>query len=235
MANVRRIPHKVFLLIIFITAQNLFAQDLVITGKETGFDFRYEYNRSMVYSLDFAASGALELNGLYTIGGGFSLGDLGGIYDIKTYIGGKAGPLFGNLVSFSLSYIYNGLPAYGFHSHSLLPVVYLDSRWAGIAVGTSLRFTRFFGESPLFEHILSFCGYVNFINNDRLVLGISVANFGDFYAGNMGSYSIRINSLITIDDQWSVTGVIELLQSGGTGLTTSFYGIAFKGGFRYSW
>ena len=228
-------PRIFFLLVIFLLMQNLSA-DIQVTGIEAGSDFRVEYNRSLLYSVDcYSALAAVELNELYAFKGGLSLGELAGGLDIKSFTQGKIGPLFTMPLHFSLAWIYNGLPAYEVHSHTALPVVSLNGKWAGIAVGIGLRFTSFFGEPALFESMLSFSVYANFVNNKRLRLGVSWANFDDFYAGNMGAYSLRLNSVIRANEQWSFINDIELLQSGSVGLAANFYGIAYRGGIRVKW
>ena len=224
-----------FPLVFFLLAHNLPALNINLTGKEAGFDFRAEYNRSLFHSIDCAVLGAVEFNELYAFKGGISLGGTGDSFDIKTFTQGRIGPLFNIPLYFSLAYIYNGLPAYETHMHTLLPAASLNGRRAGITIGPGLRFTRFFGESALFESMLSFSAYVNFINNEKLRLGLSWANFSDFFAGTMGSYSLRVNSVIALNEHWSLINDLELLQSGSVGLAANFYGIAYRGGVRFSW
>ena len=223
-----------YLIIFFLLLQNLFAQNLEITGKEVGCDFRGEYSRSLIYSIGFAGTGAIELNDMYTFKAGLSLGGTGDSFDIKVFTQGQIGPLV-NILNFSLSYIYNGLSAYEYHTHTLLPVVSVCGHWVGISTGSGLRFTRFFGETTLFESILSFSGYVNFINNEKIVIGMKIANFSNFHVGNMGSYSYTFNSLIHLNDQWAIINDLEFLQTGSIGLAASFYGIVYKGGVRFTW
>jgi hypothetical protein len=225
---------KLFPFVFFFILNNLFA-DVQITEKEAGLDFRGEYNRALGGSANLSAAGALELNKLYTFSGGISLGDIDGEIDIKTFAQGRIGPLFDVPLYFSLAYIYNGLPAYENHSHTILPLAAFYGRWAGIGIGPGLRFTGFFGGKPLFESMISFAAYVNFVNNKRLCIGIGLANFSDFYAGTMGAYFLSLNSLILLNEHWSLINNIELLQSGSVALTANFYGIAYRGGFRFTW
>jgi hypothetical protein len=215
--------------------QSLSALDINITGKEAGFLFRGEYNRALIYELDLSAFGAIELNGRYSVKGGLALGNTGGEFDLKTLVQGQIGPLFKRPFYASLTYIYNGMPSYDVHSHTLLPFVSYKGRRAGISLGPGLRFTRFFGESSLFESMLSFSVYLNFINNEKLRIGISWANFDSFYAGNMGAYSLRANSLIRVNKRLAVVNDVEVLQSGSVGLAANFYGIAYSGGISLSW
>ena len=228
-------PWKKFFFFFFLLPFGLFAADFRITGKEAGGDFRGEFNRALLYSVEFSALGSVELNELYTFKGGLALGGTGDSFDIKTLIHSRIGPLFNLPLYFGLAYIYNGLPVYEAHSHTILPLVYFSGRWAGISLGPGLRFTRFFGETTIFESIISFSAYVNFIDREKLRMGIGLANFGDFIANNMGAYSLSVNSLFRFNKQWSMINNLELLQSGSVGMAANFYGIAYRGGVRYTW
>ena len=228
-----------YLWVFFLLPLNLPA-DIQTAGNEAGFDFRGEYNRALIHSIDVSAFAAVALNNWYTVGGGIALGETGGrttggSFDIKAFAQNTIGPLFDKPLYVSLSYIYNGLPAWETHSHTLLPIISWKGQWAGIALGPGLRFTNFFGEPSMFEAMLSASVYVNFINNKKLRMGMGLANFNDFYAGNMGAYALNLNSLIRLTEQWSISNVIELLQSGSVGLAHNFYGIAYRGGIRYKW
>ena len=228
-----------WLWVFFLLPLNLPA-DIQTTGSEAGLEFRGEYNRATRHSIDVSAFAAVALTRWYAVGGGIALGETGGGtagggFDIKAFAQNTIGPLFAKPLHISLSYIYNGLPAWETHSHTLLPLVSWKGRWAGIALGPGLRFTNFFGEPPLFEAMLSASVYVNFINNRKLRMGMGLANFNDFYAGNMGAYALNLNSLIRLSEQWSIINTIELLQSGSVALAKNFYGIAYRGGVRYKW
>ena len=208
---------------------------LQITGKEVGFDMRIEYNRALGFFEDFSALGSLELNDRYTVRSGLSLGKIEDGIDIKAFMLGRMFPRVGKILHLDLAYIYNGLPAYKTHVHTILPLVSFSGRWVGISFGTGFRFTSFFGESALFESMLSISAYVNFINMEELRMGMKLANFRDFYVGNMDSFSPGLYCLIRINEKWSFINDIELLQSGSLALTANFYGIAYRGGIRYTW
>ena len=225
-------------LALLFLVQNLSALDLQnieITKKEAGFDFRGEYNKTLNHSIDFSALGSIELNEQFKFKSGLALGNTGGGFDIKTFIQSGIGPLFNRPLYASLSYVYNGLPDYESHAHIILPFVSYNGQRAGISIGPNFRFNRYFGELSVFESTLSFLIYVYLINYDKLRIGMNVANFNDFYVGLFGSYFLNLNSLIRINNQWSIVNDIELLQSGGTALTTNFYGIVYRGGVRFSW
>jgi hypothetical protein len=226
---------KCFLLsaLIFIfSLQNAFSVE--ITGKEVEGYVRAERNQAFNLFSNLSALGKVELNNIWAVRGGFSLGGSAGVTDISLLLNGSVFP-FSYPLGFSLQYLYNGLPEYEAHGHSILPMAALNYRIAGIAVGVNFRFTSFFNMEPQFESILTFLGYLNFINNEKLRLGISIGNLSDFNAANIGMMSTRINSQVNLNDNWSIVNDVELLQSGLDGFTATYYGIAWRGGVKYKW
>lgn len=215
--------------------QNIFALDIEITEKEAEAYYKNEYNRSFNYYGELSVIGSIELNSRYVFKSGFSIGFSQDITDIKLFTKAAIEPFKGIPLNLSLAWNYNGLPEYEAHSHTILPVISYNTQRAGIAAGISFRFSSFYGESALFESILSFSGYFNFINNESLCIGIICANFNDFSAGNMGSYSLCLNSEVKINNSWSIVNDIELLQSGSAGLSANFYGIAWRTGVKFTW
>jgi len=212
-----------------------------ITGSQLGLSFGGERNRSFSYSGIFSLFGSIELQERYTLNSGFSLGFFDNTTEIKAFSSGQMAvftkkistiPLYANL-----DYRYHGLTGseYIFHSHAVLPSLALNGRWAGFSLGCNFRFCSFFSESFYYEPALAFLGYVNFINNEKLRVGLSLANYNDFYMGNMGAYFLKLDSDIHITGQWTVYFEVEMIQSGGDGLTTTFYGIAYRGGLKFVW
>jgi hypothetical protein len=224
-----------FLTIYLLFLSGLNALDLHLTKSEVGLDIRGEYNRAFNFIGDVAVTGAVEFNDRYSAKAGLSLGGIGDDFDIKAFGSLYMIPFSGYGFKINLAYIYNGLPGYETHSHSVLPYISYYGRWAGIALGVNLRNTSFFGEPPLFESMLSFSGYVNFVNDKLFVVGIKCANFYDFQAGNMGSYSISINGRLNYNKNLSLVSELELLQSGSIGLSAIFYGVSFRMGVRFIW
>ena len=230
---------KIILCVLFFHClHSLSALDVQITGKELGFDVTTEYNRSLIFCGSTAVSGALKINNHHTVKGGFILGALGDTFEMTIFSSAHYTPLLSEQrLGISLAYAYNGLPgpAYNIHSHALLPYVSFNGRRAGFSLGTNLRFTRFFGEQAIFEPMLSFSGYVNIINNEKIRIGIISANFDDYLMGNMGAYFLRLNGIVHITQQWYITSEITLMQSGSVALSSTFYGIAYRGGVRFRW
>jgi hypothetical protein len=221
--------------------QGTHARDIVITVKEVEAHLRGEYNRAYYFIGDMSAIGAVELNNRLKCKTGFSIGWAEGVTDIKVFTGARFGLLakrpqepLGPL-GLGLSWIYNGLPEYEAHSHTLLPSLSWNAKYWGITIGPSFRFTSFFKESAMFQSILSISVYANFINNEKLRIGLSLANFNDFQVNNFASYLLCLNSAVRINRRWSILNELELKQSGGDGLSAAFYGVALRGGARFTW
>ena len=219
------------------------ALDLRITQKELGSDFRGEFNRSAYWSWDISNFATVELNDRYTFSGGITLGTVEKDFEFKLYTAAGIAPLsWINLLSgipftVHLAYIYYTLPGLSFdvHTNSVFPYAAYNGKWAGLAIGPNFRFTRILDGPPVYESMLSFRVYANFVNREKFRIGLSLGNFNDLYMANMGAISMSFDSLIHITEQWSVFNALELYQSGIDGLTTAFYGIAYRGGARYAW
>ena len=224
---------NILLLVFFISLNNIHAVD--ITEREIEAFLTGEYNRAFNYYGDISAIGSLKLNNIFDLRLGFSLGKAAGDTNVKAHTSAAIAPFSEIPLNFRVAYIYNGIPDYENHTHTILPVVSFNTAVAGISIGPSLRFTSFFNESAQFESILSFFVYVNFINNDSLCIGISIANYNDFQAKNFGAYSLKFNTAIRMDSSWQIINELELMQSGGDGFSTTFYGFGWRGGIRFTW
>ncbi|GHV88827.1 hypothetical protein AGMMS50267_11870 [Spirochaetia bacterium] len=214
---------------------NAYCLDFSISGIELETAFTSEYNRSFRYCWDLSAIGAVKLNNLVAVKGGLDLGMTGIVFDIDTFISGELDFPFRFPLFFGFAYIYNGMPKYETNMHTLRPVLSVRGKRAGITAGPALRFTRFgFDPDRVFESMLMVSVFANFYNTEKLRIGIRAANFSEFSARNFGSYSLNLNSLVRFK-QISLINEIELYQSGSSGLTSNFYGIAYKGGILFTW
>jgi hypothetical protein len=223
------------MLVFFVCVQEIHALDIEITEKEAEAYLGGEYERNAHFYGDISAVGAVELNKRLKFRTGISLGRAEDITDIRIFANARFGLPVKWPLGLGLSWIYNGLPEYEAHSHTVLPVFYYNAKYGGITIGPGFRFVSFFKEPAIFEPTLSIMVYANFINNDKLRIGISLANFNDFQIRNFALYSLCVNSAVRINCRWSVLNELELKQSGGDGLSAAFYGIALRGGARYTW
>jgi hypothetical protein len=222
--------------VLFLTsALSLYGLDFSISGGEAGIALVPEYNRSYFGCLTVSASGSVEFNGRYTLWGGVSLWETRALYEVDAAAGiavwmARKTPLYGYLY-----YMFNTLPAYETHSHTVLPLIGFRGKYAGIALGADLRFSVFFDEPAIFESILVFDAYVNFYNTERFRIGLRGANFSPFAAGNFGAYYLSLNSSLGITKWLSLANDLELRQTGSAGLSFARYGIAYKMGVMFKW
>jgi hypothetical protein len=226
---------KIFLLVFFVCVQEIHALDIEITEKEAEAHLRGEYNRNYYFFGDISAIGGIEVNNRLKFRTGLSIGWAQDITDIRIFSSARFSLLEKRPLGVELSWIYNGLPEYEAHSHTLLPCLSWNAKYWGIKIGPSLRFTSFFSESTIFETTLSIGAYANFVNNEKLRIGVNIANFNDFQAHTFGFFSVCFNSAMRINPCWSILNELELKLSGVDGLTTNFYGIALRGGAKFTW
>jgi len=225
----------IVLLVLALILQNLHGLEIQSTGEELGFYFTPEFNRSLNFCWALSTVGAVTFQEMYTAKGGLALGGSGDVFDMKLFAGADVALPIGIPLFVGLSYNYYGLPKYEAHTHSLLPLVSLNYPRAGVSLGHTFRFTRFFGESPVFEPVFSFSAYVNFINKEKLLLGLKGANFSEFNYGNFGSYFFNLYSAVSLSEKLSLINEIELHQGGSVALSANFYGVVFRGGVLFSW
>jgi len=226
--------NKLFLSFVLIFCIQI-AYGIDLTEKEIEGYITGEYNRGDNFNAGIAAAGGIELNKICKIRSGFSFGKSEDISDINAFISGKYSPFSELPLSFSLLYIYNNFLEYKTYIHSILPYISYNTKRVGISLGSNLRFSSFFEEIAIFESMLSFCGYFNFINNETLRIGLSAGNFNEFNAKHLGAYSLGINSVIRIKNNLFLLNDFELLQSGADGFTSVFYGFGWHGGARFTW
>jgi len=234
--KIKKLMQKLWPLVFFFCLRNIPALNAEITNKEIEAHLKNEYNRGFNYYGELSLIGVIELNSRYTFRGGLALGLAKDISEAKSLAGfGFAPSPAVKPLNLSFAYVYNGLPEYHAHSHTILPVISFNARRAGISIGPGIRFTSFFGEPAIFESILSFSGYFNFIYSEKLRIGIIIANFDDLQIENMGAYSLSLDSAIVINTQWTLINELELIQNGSVALSATFYGIAWRGGVKYTW
>jgi hypothetical protein len=227
------IKRKIPIIFLFLLSfNNLFS--LEITNKEFETNLIIDYNKTFLFNGGLSFSSGLEFNNSFLFRTGISFGTMRETADIKFFMGAHINPFSFPLI-FSLSYIYNWLPDYDVRTSTIMPVISYNAKWAGISIGYNFRFTTFFGADQLFETVLSASAYVNFANNEKLRIGLSIGNFSEFQAKNMVSYSAVLYSTIHINKNFSLINDIELIPSGLGGRTTVFYEIELHMGVKYSW
>jgi hypothetical protein len=223
-----------FAVLLFLTPA-LYGLGISITGGEAGVELVPEYNRTYYGCLTFSAAGSLEFNERLTIRGGFSLWNASSAYEVDAAAGLKVQLILNLPLYVYFSYLFNTLPDYDTLSHTMLPLLGFRGKYAGIALGTNLRYSSFFDEPAIFEPSLAFEGYVNFYNTEKFRIGLRGANFNDFIAGNFGAYYLSLNSTMGIVGSLFLISSLDLYQTGSAGLSSEFYGIGYKIGVVYKW
>ncbi|MCL2765384.1 MAG: hypothetical protein FWD40_08930 [Treponema sp.] len=211
---------------------------IFISAKEMEAYLCGEHNRGFNYYGEMSLIGAIELEHRLKLRGGISLGKSAGNTDLNTFINTSYYPFYSKFLkplNFCVSYISNSFIEYEVNTHSILPFVSYNAERAGISIGNNLRITSFFGETVIFESIITYYTYFNFISTALLTAGAGFGTFSDFHAKDLSAYSLRLYAIIILDKSFSILNEIEFLQSGGYGLTTVLYGFSWRGGVKYSW
>ena len=226
----------VFLLVVFLIQNKLFAVELNITNRVLGFDFNLEYNRTFLGCHYYAIFGGIELNDKFTLETGFSLGKTGDEFDIRAFASGSFIPDIVRLpLNLNLLYIFNSLPGYKMRSNTVSPYFSCGFRRWGFAIGPSFRFVDFYGDL-IFEPVLPvYSIYYNLLNYERFIARIELTNFINFYAGNLNSLWFVLNGTLRLNRRISLINEFKLYQSGFFDLAATFYGLAFTGGLRLLW
>jgi hypothetical protein len=233
--RVKQKNRSIIFFLFFIAAHNLFGMDIKITGKEIGLGFSPEYNRTFNFCWDLSAVGLVKLNDKYAVKAGLALGSAGTAFEIKGFAGGEMALPVSIPLYIGLSYNYNGLPEYEYHTHSLPLLFSYKGERFGAALGFNPRFSAFLGELPVFELIPFVSLYVFIYKTDILQFKLEVSNFNDFIYGNFNAYFLKFNNIINLSKGLSLINEIELHQSGGLSLATNFYGIVYHGGVIFLW
>ncbi|MDR0568009.1 MAG: hypothetical protein LBG87_02240 [Spirochaetaceae bacterium] len=208
---------------------------LTLTGGEVGFTFEPELNRTFYAGVDFASFGSVTINSYFTVQGGTAFGVTGKVFDMKAFTKAEYTLPIKIPLTFSLHYIYNGLPEYKTHIQALSGMIAVKWRYAGTAIGSAWRFTAFNKEAVIVEPIFAFSAYFNVYNAKKGRVGLECANYANFVSGNMGAYSLKLYSVLRITENCSFINDVTVYQTGSVGLSAQVYGIAYRGGILFTW
>jgi len=227
---------KFFLLTaLFFCFQNVHALDIEITRADVDAYLGGNYTRGSHFTGEIAGIGSVQLNNTIGFRGGLSIGRTLIDTDINIFVSAEYYPFKKIPLSFSVAYIYNGLPEYEAHTNSLIPYISYKAKIAGVSLGFNCRFSSYFGGKAQFESVLSLYGYINFLNTDKILMGIGCGNLKDFHANNLGALSLNLFAKIPIAENIALINDLEYMQSGMDGLTATLYKVSFRAGVNISW
>jgi hypothetical protein len=231
---------KTIILLTFLhISYSAYSFELSITDKNVGIEFHPEYNHSFYYSYDIYIFGLIEFNKSLILSSGIAMGQTWDTFDISAYTSVEyAFPFFRKFVpmNFKFAYMYNGLPDFEVHTHTILPLFSLKWKYGGGSIGYIGRFTYFDKESPaLYEPVLAYSVFANFYNTEKATVGVRLSNFDDFSARNLGAYSFYFDNKFNLNEHFSIISNIEIAMSGNVAQITSVYGISFIEGVVFKW
>jgi hypothetical protein len=216
-------------------------QGIEITNLEVEYFLNADFNRTSNFVGGFSVAGKIEFNKRFTVKEGISLGWAENYTSIKLFSNASYRILADLPVTadwpleLKFAWVYNGLPEYETHSHAIAPIISWNGKYFGMSVGYGARFTSFFGEGNLMEHMLPMGIYVNFINNEVICSGLSLANYTDFQIDSFIAFALAAKVSIKVNKHFTINNELEFRQSGVDGLTATFHGIVWKGGAKLTW
>jgi hypothetical protein len=223
------------LAVLLFLARSLAALPAGITAVEAAIDFSPEYNRVFGHCLGFSASGSLELKQRYSFRGGLFVWTTAEARETGAAAAFQAKLPVALPLYASVSWYFSALSPYEATSHAVLPLIALRFRYGGFALGTTLRFSSWFGERAIFESATAFEGYVNFYNTETFRTGLRWANYDAFTAGNFGAWRLSLDSRLALTKQLSLISVLSLLQTGSITLGAEYYGLVCTLGALFRW
>jgi len=210
-------------------------QGIKITNLEAELFLNGDFNRTSIFVGSISAAGKIEFNDRLAIKEGVSLGMTQYINNIKSFTNVTYRILADWPLDFKAAWVYNGFPEYETHSHAIVPIIAWNGKYFGISVGYGARFTSFFGEIPLIEHMLPMGIFVNFLNNEKICVGMSLANYTDFQIDSFIAFALAAKVSVKVNEHFTIINELELRQSGADGLTNIVHGVVWKGGAKLSW
>jgi hypothetical protein len=223
------------MVILLVCVYNIHALDIEITNMEAETFLNTDFNRTFHFVGGISAAGKIEFNDRVAVKEGFSLGLGQNVTTIKLFTNAAYRIPSEWPLEAKLAWVYNGLPDFDVHSHVITPIISWKAKYYGISVGFGSRFTSFFGERALPELLLPLGVYANFINNETLCVGMSLANFNDFQVDSFIAFALAAKASLRINEHLSIINELEFRQSGVDGLTATFHGIVWKGGAKLTW
>jgi len=212
------------------------AHGIEITNIELEYFLISDFNRTYNFVGGSSAAGKIEFNNRVAVKEGVYLNCFPENANIIKLFTNATYRILANWpLDVKVAWVYNGLPEYDTHSHAIAPIISWNAKYYGISVGYGARFTSFFGEGALIEHMLPMGVYVNFINNEKLCVGMSLANYTDYQIDSFIAFALAAKASVSISKHFSISNELEFRQSGVDGLTATFHGIVWKGGAKLSW
>ena|GEM_PF-1131023 len=211
---------------------------LEITNAEVGIFFRPEFNLNLYYSWDIAVIGMLELNDRLVLRSGIALGQSWANAIVSAHASAKYRlPFFDHFpLSLKTAYIYNGLPAYKTHVHTIIPLAVFTWRHFEASLGCRFRFLYFAGNHALSEHIFAGKVTVNIYKTDDVLIGIRAANFDDFAASNIDFAAVTLFNRFRISDFVSISNEMKLELTGYIfDFSFMVYGLSYRAGVIFKW
>lgn len=144
--------------------------------------------------------------------------------------------------SIRLKFLGNQYSEYNRAANSIIPSMHWENGISFIDAGLNYRCINV-NETQLWNifyyqtEVAEFVPYYQFglkvsTKDGRYAFILSLKNFDEMYAGNLGAYRLHFNCRYTINDKISVFGNLDFWQSGGIVMANTYYKTVFQGGIE---
>jgi hypothetical protein len=197
-----------------------------------------EYNRALSVLFYGGMQSAVSLYDSINLKGGISTGYEAETTAVSYFAGAElhAKPAF-NLpfdIFLSFDYLANRYPSYKIDYLSYLPALGFSYKKTGLLAGYAFRDTFSGGSRSGREQFIFAIVRCRLIETSRYALEISLTNKEAFLAGNIASYHLSFLNVFAVNNNWSLTGLLKIYQTGSSALTANFYGAALGFGGRFT-
>jgi hypothetical protein len=197
-----------------------------------------EYNRALSVLVYGGVQSVLSLYNSVNLKGGISTG-----YEAETTaVSYFAGAELHTKTAFDLpfdiflsfDYLTNNYPSYEIIYQTYLPALGFGYKRAGLLGGYAFRNTLLGGSRSGTEQFIFAAVRYLLIETSRYTMEIALTNKEAFLAGNIASYHLSLLNIWTVNNKWSITGLLKIYQTGSSALTSNFYGAALGIGGRFT-
>lgn len=183
--------------------------------------YRYTYNLTKGHHNEFFFTGYQRLNKYAAIGAGFSASP--DALPARFYFQGEIlnVPSF---LRYRLSILSRDFPDYGTKESSIYPTISLLTDIVELELGLSFRIVNSNAETASLHTLYRL--HFNLINGNRYGLGLSLANFDNFRAGNITDIRYGVHNKIALTDGLHIR-IDGGFSNGGQLSFASFYSSFF--------
>jgi hypothetical protein len=194
-----------------------------------------DYNRSYGFGWNVTASGKAEVFSRLGVRATVSLGQTGAFFDIEAAVRADYRLPFERLpLSVSAVYFVYGMPVWNYAVHSVLPLVSLDWKRGGFALGPLFHFLDIDGMTGVYtEFNIAFSWYVRLYSGKTFALNLRSSNYTESAAASIGDMFLGFEGTVNVRRHWTLFFNADVKMTGMYAAAATFWGVSFGAGILY--